>query len=178
MPIEVTASAGYAFATGVPVVGGTQALAPSPVFGAAVDIGDWYGAHFEVAYMLQNTGVQLEPGYGASSTLYDLTAHHFQVGGEFDILRGRVRPFVGISVGAEWLSPHSDIPDELWFEASLAAGAKVRLTRTLGIRAQAQVTSVAMDARSQVFCAKGCYTDWYGIGTSQLALMVGPTFGF
>ena len=173
VPIEVTPSAGFAMSTGVPVVGGTLALAPSPVFGATVDVGYWLGARFEIAYMLQSTGLVL-----GNQSQYDVTAHHFQIGGELDILHGAVRPFVGLSVGTEWLAPHSDVPDELWFEASFEAGAKVRLTRLLGIRAQAQVTTVAMDARSQVFCANGCYTEWYGIGTSQLALTAGPTLAF
>lgn len=178
VPVEVTPSAGFAMSTGVPVVGGTLMLAPSPVFGATVDIGNWFGAHFEIAYMLQSTGLVLQPQVGANQGQYDVTAHHIQIGGEIDILHGGVRPFVGIILGTEWLAPHSDVPDELWFEATFEAGAKVRLTRMLGIRAQAQVTTVAMDARSQVFCANGCYTEWYGIGTSQLALTAGPTLVF
>jgi hypothetical protein len=180
VPVEITASAGYAFTTGVGVPGGVLSLAPSPVFGATVDVGYLLGARFEAVYMLQNTGLQFvsDGGGGNEPPQYDVTAHHFRLGGEFDILRGGVRPFVGITMGVEWLAPHSDTPDELWFEASIEAGAKVRLTRMLGIRAQAEATGIAMDTRSQVFCNNGCYPAWYGIGRSQLALMAGPTLGF
>jgi hypothetical protein len=178
VPVEITASAGYAFTGGVPVQGGSLALAPSPVFGATVNVGYLWGARFEANYLLQNTGLQLQPNNGQNQAQYDVTAHHFRLGGEFDILHGRVRPFVGLLLGAEWLAPHSATPDELWFEASLEAGAKVRLTKQLGIRAQAEVTVVAMDSRSQVFCSNGCYPAWYGIGTSHLALTAGPTLGF
>jgi hypothetical protein len=178
IPIEITASAGYAFTTGVGVQTGTLALAPSPVFGATVDVANLYGARFEGIYMLQSTSLELQSNNGASELQYGVTAHHFRLGAEYDILRGRVRPFVGASAGVEWLSPQSATPDELWFEASLEAGAKFRLTKTIGIRAQAEFTGVAMDARSQVFCTNGCYPAWYGIGTSNLALTAGPTIGF
>lgn len=178
VPVEVTPSAGYAFSTGVGVVGGTLALAPAPVFGATVDIGYWYGARFEVSYVLQNTTLWLTPDSGGGGPQYDVTAHHFGIGGEVDLFHGPVRPFLGVTLGAEWLAPHADVPDELWFEASFEAGAKVRLTRFLGIRAQAQFTSIAMDSRSQVFCQSGCYTAWYGIGSSVLALSAGPTLAF
>lgn len=177
-PVEVTVSGGYAFSSGVPVAGGLLALAPSPAFGASLNLGDWYGARFELGYLLQDTAIQLEPNSGANQLQYNLMVHHFRIGGEFDILRSRVRPFLGISVGAEWLAPESDLPDELWFEATIEAGVKVRLTKMIGLRAQAAVTSVSMDARSQVFCANGCYSEWYGIGTSQLELMLGPMLKF
>jgi hypothetical protein len=178
LPVEITASAGYAFAGGVAVQGGSVALAPSPVFGATVDVGNLFGVRFEAVYVLQNTGVQFLGNNGVNQPQYDVTAHHFRLGAEYDILHGRVRPFVGLTMGAEWLAPHSNTPDELWFEASLEAGAKVRLTKALGIRAQAEVTVVPMDASSQVFCSSGCIPQWYGIGTSYLALMAGPTVGF
>jgi hypothetical protein len=178
IPVEITPSVGYAFTSGVGVPGGVMALASSPVFGATVDVADVYGVRFEAVYMLQNTGLELQSTNGGSQPQYDVTAHHFRLGAEYDILRGRVRPFVGVSAGVEWLAPQSATPDELWFEASLEAGAKFRLTRVLGIRAQAEFTGVSMDARSQVFCSNGCYAAWYGIGTSHLALMAGPTVGF
>jgi hypothetical protein len=178
IPVEITPFAGYAFTTGVGVQNGTLALAPSPVFGAAVDVANVYGVRFEAVYMLQNTGLELTSNNGGTEAQYGVTAHHFRLGAEYDILRGRVRPFVGVGAGVEWLAPQSATPDELWFEASLEAGAKFRLTKTLGIRAQAEFTGVAMDARSQVFCSNGCYPAWYGIGTSNLALTAGPTVGF
>ena len=179
-PVEITASAGYAFAGGVAVQGGSVALAPSPVFGATLDFGNFFGVRVEAVYVLQNTGVQFLGNDGSVQPHYDVTAHHFRLGGEYDILHGRVRPFVGLTAGAEWLAPHSDTPDEVWFEASLEAGAKVRLSRAFGIRAQAEVTVVPMDASSQVFCSNssGCIPQWYGIGTSYLALMAGPTVAF
>lgn len=179
VPIELTPSVGYTFSTGVPVDGGVLAFAPSPAFGATLDIGDWYGLRFEASYLLQWAGLQLEPASGGNAPQYTVTAHHFQVGGEFDILRhARVRPFLGVLAGAVWFSPQSDVPDEVWFEGSIEAGAKVRITKALGIRAQATVTGITMDARSQVFCPNGCYTEWYGIGMSQIALTAGPTLRF
>jgi hypothetical protein len=179
VPVEITATAGYTFSTGVPVNGGVLAFGPSPAFGATIDIGDWFGARFEAAYMLQWAGLQLEPSSGGNVPQYTVTAHHFQLGGEFDILRhGAVRPFLGILAGAVWFAPQSDTPDELWFEGSIEAGAKVRITKAFGIRAQAMVTGITMDSRSQIFCPTGCYTEWYGIGTSQISLTAGPTMRF
>jgi hypothetical protein len=178
VPFEITASAGYAFTGSVSVPGGTMALAPSPVFGATVDIGYLLGARLELAYLLQVTGLQLQSTNGGNEPQYDVTTHHFRIGGEFDILHGRVRPFVGILLGTAWFSPQSATPDELWFEGTLEAGAKIRFTRAFGIRAQVEATGITMDARSQVFCANGCNSSWYGIATTQLALMAGPTVGF
>jgi len=179
-PVEIAVTAGYAFAGGVAVQGGSVALAPSPVFGATVDVGNFFGVRVEAVYVLQNTGVQFLGNDGSVTPHYDVTAHHFRLGGEYDILHGRVRPFVGLTAGAEWLAPHSDTPDEVWFEGSLEAGAKVRITKAFGIRAQAEATVVAMDASSQVFCSDsgGCIPQWYGIGTSYLAFTAGPTLGF
>jgi len=179
-PVEITASAGYAFAGGVAVTGGSVALAPSPVFGATLDFGNFFGVRLEAVYVLQNSTVQFQGNDGSVQPHYDVTAHHFRLGGEYDILHGRVRPFVGLTAGAEWLAPHSDTPDEVWFEAALEAGAKVRITKAFGIRAQAEATVVAMDASSQVFCSNssGCIPQWYGIGTSYLAFTAGPTLGF
>ena len=178
VPVEIAPTAGYSFSTGIPVTGGVLAFAPSPVFGATVNVGDWYGLQFQVAYMLQWAGLELESNSGETTPQYTVTAHHFQVGGEWDILRGRVRPFLGLMLGAVWFAPQADVPDELWFEGSVQAGAKVRITKTLGIRAQAQFTGITMDARSEVFCANGCNTSWYGIGMSTLALTAGPTLRF
>jgi hypothetical protein len=179
VPVEITPSAGYTFSTGVPVDGGVLVFAPSPAFGATVDVGDWYGLRLEASYMLQWAGLQLEPTAGETAPQYTVTAHHFQLGGEFDLLRhGVVRPFLGILAGAVWFSPQANVNDELWFEGSIEAGAKVRITKAFGIRAQATLTGITMDSRSQVFCPTGCYTEWYGIGMSQLALTAGPTLRF
>jgi hypothetical protein len=180
IPVEITPTAGYAFTSGVDVPTGSLALAPSAVFGATVDVAYLLGVRLEAVYMLQNSTLQFvsNGSSGNEPPQYDVTAHHFRVGGEYDILHGRVRPFVGLTMGVEWLAPQSSTPDELWFEASVEAGAKVRLTKALGIRAQAEVTGVAMDARSQVFCSSGCSPAWYGIATTHLALMAGPTLGF
>ncbi|HEX8792867.1 MAG TPA: hypothetical protein VF765_18100 [Polyangiaceae bacterium] len=179
VPIEITPSAGYTFSTGVPVVGGLLVFAPSPVFGATVDVGEWYGIRLEADYKLQLAGLELDTGSGSNTPQYTVTAHHFQLGAELDLLRhGVVRPFLGLLAGAVWFSPQSNVQDELWFEGSIAAGAKVLISRHWGIRAQATVTAVTMDSRSQVFCPSGCYTEWYGIGMSQIALTAGPMLRF
>jgi len=179
VPVEVTPMGGYVFRNGVPGPGGATDIGASPAFGAAVDIGDWYGARLELAYLLQGTDVESEPYAGPVQSLYGLTLHNFQIGGEFDILRGRVRPFVGFTLGAALFVPSTDVPDELWFEAAFEGGAKVMLTHAVGLRAQAQLLAIVLDPTSRIFCGNGCYVpSWGSMGTTQVALSIGPTVVF
>jgi hypothetical protein len=129
---------------------------------------------------LQLAGIEYEPYHGATQSLYGLTLHHFQIGGEFDILPGHVRPFLGFALGAAFFVTRAGPADELWFETAFEGGVKVMVTQDLGLRAQAQVTSIFMDVSSQIFCGKGCYVPWYGtgIGTTQLSFALGPVMAF
>lgn len=179
LPVEITPMAGYAFQNGIGVPGGAIDVGASPAFGATVNVGDWYGARLEVAYTLQDTGVEMQPGGGPPQSLYGLTLHQMRIGGEYDILHETVRPFVGFTLGAALFVPRADVADELWFDATLEGGAKVMLSRVLGVRAQAQVTNIFVDRSSRIFCSGGCsLPDWPGLGTTEVLLAAGPTLAF
>lgn len=178
-PLEITPLVGYAFQNGIGIPDGAIRVASSPAFGAVVGFGDWYGARLEVAYTLQDSAVELQTGGGPAQTLYGLTLHQMRVGGELDILRDTVRPFVGFALGAALFVPRSDVADELWFEATLEGGAKVMMSRVLGVRAQAQITTIFVDTSSRIFCSGGCYVPyWSGLGTTEVLLAAGPTLAF
>ncbi|HZU85818.1 MAG TPA: hypothetical protein VE987_22995, partial [Polyangiaceae bacterium] len=98
VPVEISPTLGFAFQNGIAVPGGALDVGGSAAFGVDVDVGDWYGARFELAYMLQNTDLRFVPFVGPIQSLYGLTVHHFQAGGEYDFLPGRVRPMAGVTV--------------------------------------------------------------------------------
>jgi hypothetical protein len=178
--VELAPMLGYAFANGVEGPAGSVDVEGSPTFGGTAALGDWLGVHLLLAYLLQETAIGYQPYDAPTQSLYDLSLHHFQMGAEFDILPGQVRPFIGFTLGAALFVPHAGLPNELWFESSLEGGAKILFTRDLGIRAQVQLTSVFLDASSQIFCGSGCYVPWYGTGisTTQVGLSVGPVLAF
>jgi hypothetical protein len=179
--VEIAPMVGYAFrgSASEPYGYGASDIAASATYGAAVNLGNWYGGHLALGYRFQDTGVEYAPALGAAYRGFGLTLHHMQVGGEYDILPGDVRPFVGGGVGVALLSPQTNLPDEVRFEFSVQGGVKLFVTDHVGVRLQGQVAVIVLDASSDIFCNEQCVTVVSGLtAMPQLALTAGPILAF
>jgi hypothetical protein len=179
--VEIAPIVGYAFRSSAaePYGFGASDVAGSATYGAAVNLGHWYGARIALGYRFQDTGVEYAPPSSSQYREFGLTLHHIQVGGEYDIMPGDVRPFVGGGVGFALLAPQTNLPDEARFEFSIEGGVKFFVTDHVGVRVQGQVAVIVIDASSAMFCDEQCVTVVSGLtAMPQLALTAGPIVAF
>lgn len=177
--VELAPAIGYVFPGSVGVTRGVANVDGAAELGAAVDIGDWYGARLELSYTQQSSNLEATPASDAPPTRFGLDVHHFAIGGELDILSGPVRPFIGGAIGAALFVPHATLAQDEWrFQASAETGAKVMFSPNTGLRVQALVTTVVVENTSHIFCNGVCFERYGFIDLTQVAVTAGPMVAF
>lgn len=97
-------------------------------------------------------------GTFTGNPLFDLTIDYYHIGGlymlpDFD----RVRPFVSGTFGLTRMAPdRADLTTENRFSLSLGGGAKIFLTKSVGLRFDVRGIYTALNADSSIFCSGGC----------------------
>jgi hypothetical protein len=143
--VEVNALSAYMFGTSTDYIYSSGArygeiwIAPSAVYGGAVDVILRNNIMFEVQYMVQPTRAE-ERGLGglvAHST--DLTNHFIQAGGLYTRSLSRAADvFGGVMFGLEVFDPSKpQYESVVRFLGTLTGGTKVWLTDAIGLRFQA-----------------------------------------
>ena len=126
----------------------------------------------ELVYARQSTRLQSDAPF-AGVPIFDLAVDIWQLGGNYLFLDGdaRLRPYVGVGLGLTRLVPEpAGLDDETRFSASFAAGAKLRLARHIGLRAEARGFFTVFGTEGASFCSSQGTCGF--AGTSQLMTQV------
>lgn len=142
--VEVNALSAYMFGTSTDYFYpngsryGEIWIAPSAVYGAAIDVKLRNNIMFEFQYMMQPTyGEERVGGFAINGT--DLTNHMIQAGGlYYSTLNRQADVFGGVMFGLEVFDPaRPQFQTVVRFLGTLTAGTKVWLTDAIGLRLQA-----------------------------------------
>lgn len=123
----------------------------SAAWGVAVDIAWEANTELELLYSRQSTGLRRSAATG--SPPLDLDIEYYQLGGTYLFDRqGPLRPYFAATIGATRLAPDGDFDPEMRFSFSAGGGAKLPLTRRLGLRFDGRAYVTFIDSDSTVFC--------------------------
>jgi hypothetical protein len=139
----------------------------------------------DVQYSEERTELQAHGSgiAGGHATLFDLNVKNWQVGGNYawSEPEAPVRGYVGFSVGWTTFDPvDSGFDGDSLFAFSFYGGAKVHLSKHLGLRLQAQWVATRISSSSDVFCSSQgfCYVTSDGEYLDQFEAGAGLTFKF
>lgn len=148
-----------------------------------------YGVIFDMPYDAQgqleliwsHSGEALRPDtLFAGAPRFDVDVDYYQIGGVHNLEGGRVRPFVAGSLGVTRLVPkQSGLDAATEFSMGLGGGARIWLTRHLGLRMEGRGYLTLTDANGAVFCGNnGCLARISGSGFGQFEFSAGVFAAF
>jgi hypothetical protein len=162
---------------------GTLNIDPGGTYGLALDVRILRWSVVQLSYTYQATSLTLEQPFAPDLRLFDLSVHHAQLAYVQELTSGRVRPFVGLGLGAAVFAPHFDgLPNEVQFAFHAQLGVQLQITEAVGIRVLGRLMSTFFQTDSGLFCSVGtggggCSLGVFG-GVGQFAFLGGPTFSF
>ena len=132
-------------------------LAEAGSFGLLLDFDSEPDKQIEVFLSRQDTQLATA-GTFTGNPLFDLTIDYYHIGGLYMVPAGeRVRPFVSGTLGLTRMAPkRADLTTENRLSLSLGGGAKIFLTKSLGLRFDVRAIYTALNADTSVFCSGGC----------------------
>ena len=137
---EIFGFGGYMMTTRVPVQNGDLQVNDRLNYGAGIDIEVQRGLKAELIWISEVTHIKLRRNTGITQDLFDVNVHYFQVGAVHETGRGKVRPFGAFTIGTTLF--HAQDPrrsDEWLASATLGGGAKIDLSKKVGIRLQGRI---------------------------------------
>jgi hypothetical protein len=124
----------------------------------------------QIEFLLSRQNSHLSTsGTFTGNPLFDLTIDYYHIGGLYMMPEGeRVRPFLSGTIGLTRMAPNrADLTTENRLSLSLGGGAKIFVTRNLGLRFDVRGIYTALDANAEVFCSGGCSIKVYSSGFVQ-----------
>jgi len=113
----------------------------SEYWAIALDVNVRPGGQVELLYNRQDSTIEFR-SFNTSQELSDVSVEYWQIGGLQGVLKGRVMPFAGFSLGATRIAfKDMDIGDAWKFSIILGLGAKAYLNERIGLRAQGSCPS-------------------------------------
>lgn len=133
-------------------------VADAAAYGLILDFDLEPDKQIEVLLSRQNTSLSTGDPLFTGNPLFDLTIDYFHIGGLYVLPEGnRVRPFLTGTFGLTRMAPKpADLTTENRFSLSLGAGAKIFLTKNLGLRFDVRGIYTVLDSDTAVFCSGGC----------------------
>lgn len=196
---EVTPYAGYAWAGSVKdgnygtinnLVPFDLDVANSAAFGVMFDIVlPSPQAQVELLWQRQQTSLELQNREtGEESTLGDLSIDFIHAGIIYEFYQpytnyvntARVRPFVGVTLGATWYKFEHDPDDEVDFSAALVLGLKTFANERVALRIQSRLSTTYLDSEDATICDEfdNCYVLAGASYVNQIDLTAGITITF
>ena len=125
-----------------------------PSFGTSVELRVQDDGFAFISYSLQRTRGNMRFNDGTSSK-FDLDVGYIQIGGVLDIpMSLHFVPYIGLSLGASYLSPRvADTKAKWFFAGSALAGAKFPITRHFGLRTQMRFLGTVIGGDTNFFCS-------------------------
>jgi len=133
-------------------------VADAASYGLVLDFDLEPNKQIEVYLSRQNTHLSTGDQLFTPNPLFDLTVDYYHIGGlymlpDFD----RVRPFLTGTFGVTRMAPEpANLTTEYRFSLSLGGGAKIFITKNLGLRFDLRGIYTALDSSTEVFCSGGC----------------------
>jgi hypothetical protein len=187
---DLSVFGGYQLNGDVGTSGGNLDIHDSPSFGAALDYRLSPLGSLELIWLYSKPDAifqSFNPLY-LSSRSFSVASHYFQIGGMSSLPRGKLEPFIALTLGAALFLPDTitftngstaNVSDTWRFATTLALGTKIWISPNVGLRLETRLL-VPM-----VFNGGGYYygTGGAGLGAStgvpsvQLAFVGGLVFG-
>jgi hypothetical protein len=133
-------------------------VADAAAYGLVLDFDLEPDKQIEVLLSRQNTSLSTGDPLFTGNPLFDLTIDYFHIGGLYVLPEGdRVRLFLTGTFGLTRMDPKpADLTTENRLSLSLGAGAKIFLTKDLGLRFDVRGIYTVLDSDTAVFCSGGC----------------------
>jgi hypothetical protein len=150
-------------------------------FGLILGIPATHETDYELFYSFQKTKLQGK-GLFAGEPLFDLDIHYLHIGGTYLLPGKRVRPFVGGGLGLTYFSPDGPgLDSKVYFSLSLGGGAKIPISKRVGLRIEARGFLTILPGTTDIFCVSSggaaCDVRVKGDVFGQIELLAGISFG-
>jgi hypothetical protein len=134
---EIFGFGGYMMTTNVPVAKGDLQIDDVPNYGLGVDFTIRRGMQLELLWISAQTHVRLKTyPSGITEDLFDMN----EVGGLWEMGRGKARPFGAFTVGATLFDAKDATRSDEWLASiTFGGGGKFDLSKNIGIRLQARI---------------------------------------
>ncbi|HSG06000.1 MAG TPA: outer membrane beta-barrel protein [Nitrospiria bacterium] len=150
-------------------------------FGLILDVQSTHETQYELFYSFQKTELQGDGLFGGDP-LFDLDIHYLHIGGTYLLPGERVRPFVGGGLGITYFSPDGPgLDSEVYFSLSLGVGAKIPISKRLGVRLEGRGFLTILPEHTDIFCVSSggaaCDVRVQGDVFGQVLFLAGISFG-
>jgi hypothetical protein len=154
---EIFGFGGYMMTTSVPVARGDLQIKDVPDYGLGVDITMKRGIQLELIWISAQTHVKIkEYPSGFTRDLFDMNVHYFQVGGVWEMGRGKARPFGAFTIGATLFDAKDATYGDEWLASiTFGGGGKFDLSKSFGIRLQARILMPLIFSGGGMWCGTG-----------------------
>ena len=151
---EITGLAGVQFGGEITGVGGRLN------FDSAASYGGQVGARVQkdglaiVSYQRQRSPVTVSFSDGSPPGKLDVDIGYLQVGGELELpVNPHLIPIIGLTIGATHLTPRgTGTPTEWFFSGTAFAGAKIPITKHIGLRTQIRFLGTLINSDTSFIC--------------------------
>jgi hypothetical protein len=127
-------------------------IGASAAAGLTVDIAWDANTELELLYSRQATRLKRD-GAAPGSPSFDLDIEYYQIGGTYLFDKsGALQPYFAATIGATRFAPDRGLASDTRFSFSAGGGAKLPLTRHLGLRFDGRAFVTMIDSDSTVFC--------------------------
>ncbi len=164
---EITPFAGYMFGGRIRFYEGDLRVEDNVNYGVALSTAVRPDVKIEFSWSQMQSSASFKPiyGYDDLKRSFDVNVNYFQVGGIWEMDKGKLRPYGLFSLGATWFdAKDSTIEDDWRFSVALGGGAKIWLSDRIGIRLQGRFLIPMYFSGAGIFCGIG--TGGSGCGVS------------
>lgn len=170
--LQLSGWAGYQFGGQIDADIGEIDIDSAPAYGGQAGLRLQDDGFAFISFTQQSTTARIRFANGSPDTSFDLDVGYLQFGGELDLHMYRhLVPFIGLSIGSTYLKPNEPGASTEWFfSGSALAGAKIPLTKHIGIRTQMRFLGTVIGSDSDFYCVSS--------GGAACAIRVEDTTGF
>jgi hypothetical protein len=149
-------------------------------FGLVLDLQESPETQYELFYGFQRTKVTGGGTFGGDP-LFDLDIHYLHLGGTYIFPGDKVRPYIAGGLGATHFVPDgSGLNPKTYFSVSMGGGAKIPISRRVGLRFEGRGLLTILPDSTEIFCVSSggaaCRVRVRGDAFGQILLMAGITF--
>jgi hypothetical protein len=162
--VELIGMGGYQFGGSVDLHEGSADFENGPTVGGILGVRVRGNALAIAGYHYQFSKVKITSGHeGDDDESFDMAIGYLQIGGEIEFpVHPRIKPFLGMTLGAVHFTPATEDAVTDWFFAgALFGGFKIPLSRHFGLRTNIKMLVTVLDNDSASLCVsgKGCVTE-------------------
>jgi hypothetical protein len=157
--VEIVPYAGYMFSSNLNTLDGEIKIDNGVNYGFILDARFDEEVMVELMYNRLDTKVQIiEEPFDTVKNAFDLSIEYFQGGAQFEMEKGKFRPFGAFTLGATLFNPAlEDLNSEWRFSFTFAGGIKYYFMKNIGVRLQWRFLFPVYFGGGALFCGeRGC----------------------